>query len=189
MISRRKFLQSSAMLGTASLAPTALLFGGDAWAQTTTTALNAGQVPKFAQSMANPLDPAFIFRPDAAGGTAYTVQITEFAQDLGLGTPMTTVWGYGTAAQAGTFPGRTFEVQRGVPITVTYTNRLVDAQGNALPNRMPVDTTLEWANPGAVGGLTPVPAVAHLHGGDSATPSDGLPEAWATPFEGQEGGT
>jgi spore coat protein A len=34
-----------------------------------------------------------------------------------------------------------------------------------------------------------VPAVAHLHGGDSAYLSDGLPDAWATPFEGQEGGT
>ena len=38
------------------------------------------------------------------------------------------------SAQFGTFPGRTFEVQRGTPITVMYLNRLVDAQGGALPN-------------------------------------------------------
>lgn len=37
---------------------------------------------------------------------------------------------------------------------------------NILPNPMPVDTNLDWANPGAVGGITPVPVVAHLHGGN-----------------------
>ncbi len=46
---------------------------------------------------------------------------------------------------------------------------------------MPVDVTLDWANPGAAGGITPVPLVAHLHGGDSAYLSDGLPDAWGTP--------
>ncbi|HET9650957.1 MAG TPA: multicopper oxidase, partial [Usitatibacter sp.] len=126
------------------------------------------------------------------GGNGYTLQITEFSTRLGLtnsnGAPLaTTVWGYGTATQPGTFPGRTFEMQRNVPITVTFENKLVDVQGNPLPNRMPVDTTLDWANPGAIGGLTPVPAVAHLHGGDSQYLSDGLPDAWATPMQGQDG--
>ncbi|MCU0937304.1 MAG: multicopper oxidase domain-containing protein, partial [Gammaproteobacteria bacterium] len=44
-----------------------------------------------------------------------------------------------------------------------------------------VDITLDWANPGAVGGITPVPVVAHLHGGDVQTPEDGGPDAWGTP--------
>ncbi len=58
------------------------------------------------------------------------------------------------------------------------------AGGSPLPNRMPVDITLDWASPGAVGGITPVPVVAHLHGGDSQYLSDGLPDAWGTPCAG-----
>jgi spore coat protein A, manganese oxidase len=192
MVSRRSFLKSGAALGAASVASPALMFARTALAQTVNSALNATQVPKFVEALTNPLDPAFIFRPDVAGGNAYTINISEFTQQLGIvnsgGTRLaTTLWGYGTAAQSPTFPGRTFEVQRNAPVTVTYVNRLVDADGNALPNRMPVDTTLDWANPGAIGGLTPVPAVAHLHGGDSQYLSDGLPDAWATPMQGQDG--
>ena len=192
MLSRRKFLTSSAMLGAAGFAAPALLVGGKAFAQAVPP-LDPNLVPQFTETLPNPLDPGFIFQPDVAGGNAYTLRITEFAQPLGLGVdaagmPLsTTLWGYGTATQAGTFPGRTFEVQRNQPITVTYENRLVDGAGAPLPNRMPVDTTLDWANPGAVGGLMPVPAVAHLHGGDSAFLSDGLPDAWATPFNAQAG--
>jgi spore coat protein A len=194
MVSRRGFLKSSVALGAASLAAPAALFSQKAIAQAVTAALNAKQVPQFVQVLPNPLDPSFIFQPDTAGGSSYTLQISEFSQQLGLtsaqGTPLsTTLWGYGNAAQAGTFPGRTFEVQQGQKITVTYVNKLLDALGNPLPNRMPVDTTLDWANPGAVGGITPVPAVAHLHGGDSQYLSDGLPDAWGTPFVGQENGT
>ncbi|HET9701191.1 MAG TPA: multicopper oxidase domain-containing protein [Burkholderiales bacterium] len=191
MVSRRDFLRSAGALGVASMAAPSALFPQKAIAQAVTAALNAKQVPQFVQILPNPLDPAFIYQPDVAGGNAYTLRITEFTQQLGLagarGTPLsTTLWGYGTAAQQSTFPGRTFELQQGQPITVTYVNDLVDAQGAPLPNRMPVDTTLDWANPGAVGGLFPVPAVAHLHGGDSAYLSDGLPDAWETP-DGQRG--
>jgi spore coat protein A, manganese oxidase len=75
-----------------------------------------------------------------------------------------------------TLPGPTFEIDRGRPLTVTYVNGL-----DGVPNRMPVDTTLEWANPGSLGGLAPVPLVTHLHGARSETRSDGLPEAWFTP--------
>jgi spore coat protein A len=60
-------------------------------------------------------------------------------------------------------------------------NKLTDLLGRPIPNRMPVDLTLDWAAPGAVGGITPVPLVAHLHGGDSQYLSDGLPDAWGTP--------
>lgn len=194
MNTRRTFLKSLGLLGLTSVTAPTLLFPRDTIAAAVTAALNPKQIPQFLQILPNPLDPGFIFAPDTPGGNVYTLQITEFTQQLGLfspkGTPLsTTVWGYGTAAQAGTFPGRTFEMQQGQPITVTYVNSLVDAVGNPLPNRMPVDTTLDWANPGAVGGLTPVPAVAHLHGGDSQYLSDGLPDAWATPFEGQENTT
>jgi spore coat protein A len=182
MVSRREFFKSSAALGAASLAVPAALFSKTAIAQAVTIALNPKQIPQFVNLLPNPLDPSFIWQPDTPGGTAYTLEIQEFRQSLGLGTVnQTLVWGYGKAGQPGTFPGRTFELQQGQAITVQYVNKLIDAAGNPLPNRMPVDVTLDWANPGAVGGITPVPVVAHLHGGDSAYLSDGLPDAWGTP--------
>jgi spore coat protein A len=194
MATRRTFLKSLGLLGLTSVTVPPLLFTRNAIAAAV-AALNPKQVPQFVNPLPNPLDPAFIFTPDTPSGTAYTLYIEEFAQNLGLGINQgmpisTTVWGYGKPGQAPTFPGRTFEVQQGSAITVTYVNNLVNpVTGDPLPNRMPVDTTLDWANPGAVGGLTPVPAVAHLHGGDSEYLSDGLPDAWGTPFEGLERGT
>jgi spore coat protein A len=145
--------------------------------------LNYKQIPQFVNILPDPLAPSFIWQPDTPGGTTYTLKIQEFNQSLGLGAtvPNTLLWGYGKDGQAPTFPGRTFELNQGDMVTVTYMNDLVDATGNPLPNRMPVDTTLDWANPGTVGGLTPVPVVAHLHGGDSEYLSDGGPEAWGTP--------
>ena len=193
MATRRTFLKSLGLLGLTSVTTPPLLFSRNAIAAAV-SALNPKQVPQFVNPLPNPLDPAFIFAPDTPGGTAYTLYIEEFTQNLGLGnkqgTPIsTTVWGYGKPGQPPTFPGRTFEVQQGSAITVTYVNNLVNpVTGDPLPNRMPVDTTLDWANPGAVGGLTPVPAVAHLHGGDSEYLSDGLPDAWSTPYEWMEGG-
>lgn len=182
MTTRRQFLKSTVALGAAGLALPPAMFSQNALAQAVTAAFNPKQIPQFVNLLPNPLNPGFIWNPDTPGGTAYTLEIQEFAQNLGLGTVnQTTVWGYGKAGQSGTFPGRTFELQRGTPITVQYVNKLIDGAGNPLPNRMPVDTTLDWANPGSVGGITPVPVVAHLHGGDSAYTSDGLPDAWGTP--------
>ena len=103
------------------------------------------------------------------------------------GTPInTTVWAYGTPTQAPVYPGRTFVAFQNrlgfSAYEVTYNNKLVDGAGRPLPSYLPVDNTLDWANPGAVGGLTPVPLVAHLHGGDTQYLSDGLPDAWARPM-------
>jgi len=187
MVTRRDFLRSSTILGAATVAAPAMLFAQKAMAQAVAAALDPNTVPQFVNVLPNPLDPAFIWAPDANTTDTYTLEIQEFRQSLGLGTRgQTLVWGYGKLGQAGTFPGRTFEVQQGSPITVTYVNQLTNAAGNPIPNRMPIDTTLDWANPGAVGGITPVPVVAHLHGGDSQYLSDGLPDAWETP-DGQRG--
>jgi spore coat protein A, manganese oxidase len=187
MTSRRDFIRMTAAFGAVSLAEP-FLFARTAMAQAVATVLNPKVVPQFQNLLANPLDPAFIFQPDVAGSQAYTLSIQQFVTNtIGLRTgprrPLlnTTVWGYGTAAQAPTFPGRTFEVASGTPITVTYENNLTDAAGNAIPHRLAIDTTLDWANPGGLGGLAPVPLVAHLHGGDTQYLSDGLPDAWGTP--------
>lgn len=188
MSDRREFLKLTGAVGASTLLAPFTLSKNVLAAAVTTSVLNPKQVSQFVEILKNPLDPDFIFNPVVPNGSRYSINISEFTQKLGLssasGKPLTTtLWGYGTDTQLGTFPGRTFEVQQGQAITVTYINKLVDVNNKPLSNRMPVDTTLDWANPGSVGGITPVPAVAHLHGGDSEYLSDGLPDAWSTPFE------
>lgn len=189
MTTRRRVLGQLGALaaaGTGAASPWRI-----AWAQPAPELLAGRSLLKFQADLPNPLAPGFLAAADSRGGSGYTLYIREVKQWLGLATakgplPPTTVWGYGTATRAATYPGPTFEVQAGQKIRVTFVNALVDAAGNPLPNRMPVDTTLDWANPGAYGGVVPVPAATHLHGGDNAYLSDGLPEAWSTPV-GQVG--
>lgn len=152
--------------------------------------------PKFVTPLPNPLDPSFIFQPDgttATGEPLYNVGIFQFRQSLGLvdsmGNPLlTTVWGYGKDKASATYPGRTFEVYKDMPINVRWTNDLVDDFGVPLPHLLPIDTTLHWAAP-----MDPpypysgVPVVTHQHGGHSESESDGLPEAWFTPGFAQMG--
>jgi spore coat protein A len=125
--------------------------------------------------------------PAQPGGSHYEIAISQFSQRLGLfdpasGDPLSTsVWGYN-----GTYPGATIAARRGVPITVRWTNELVDASGDPLPHLLPVDSTLHWADPLGTGHVHgpytgPVPIVTHLHGGHTRSDSDGLPDAWFTP--------
>ncbi len=183
---RRTLLKGGAAgLLSALIAPPGL-------AQTASSVLGASKGRQFSQLMPNPLDPANLFAPDMFGGTTYTLKIREFSANLGLvnpatGAPLpTTLWGYGTANQAPTYPGRTFNVRQNKAITVRYQNELLNAAG-PLPHRLPVDTTIDWANPGNLGGRAPVPLVAHRHGGDQGTLSDGLPDAWSTPDANRDG--
>lgn len=146
---------------------------------------NPTRVPQFSNPLPNPLAPSWLAKADSPG--VYTLTIQQISQSLGLGAAtkpgnaLTTVWGYGSAGGAASYPGPTFDLESGSRITVTYVNGLVDGAGNPLQNPMPVDNTIDWANPGGLGGLAPVPVVTHLHGGDSAYTSDGLPDAWSTP--------
>jgi spore coat protein A len=186
MVSRRKLLKA----GSAGLLSS--LISPWSFAQTAPALLQGTRQRQFTRLMPNPLDPANLFAPDSFLGTAYTLRIREFQAALGLTDPATgaalttTLWGYGSNRQAPSYPGRTFNVRRGIPITVRYVNRLMNSAG-PLPHRLPVDTTLDWANPGNLGGRAPVPLVAHRHGGDQVTASDGLPEAWSSPDVNKDG--
>ena len=129
----------------------------------------------------NPLPIPPAMPPADPSGTHYEISVSQFEQNLGLvdpvtGAPMlTTVWGYN-----GTYPGRTIEARRGTPITVRWTNHLVDEFGAPLPHLLPVDTSVHWAAP-VNWPASGVPIVTHLHGGHSEAASDGLPEQWFTP--------
>ncbi len=139
----------------------------------------------------------------------YEIALRQFDQQiLPPGMPMTTVWSYGaisapgTVAQGGSFhyPAFTIEAKWLQQARVKWINDLVDADGNCLPHLLPVDQTLDWANPPGdcdpmhpsmsgrdCAGMDqmpytgPVPMVVHLHGSESTQESDGFPEAWTLP--------
>jgi spore coat protein A len=155
--------------------------------------LDAAAHPKFFRPLPNPMSPINRFFPTGPGGSTYTLRIREFKSNIGLvdqkGRPLITVlWGYGTDLQPVTSPARTFSVRSGSSIRVTYVNELL-AGNTPLAHRLPIDTTLMWANPGNLGGQAPVPLVAHRHGGAETQGgfSDGIPDAWATPDANRDG--
>jgi spore coat protein A len=147
--------------------------------------------PKFVNPLPNPLDAASIFQPAVPGGTHYQIGAFQFEQSLGLvdadGDPLaTTVWGYGNPQQPPTYPGRTIVAHSDQPVTVHWTNELVNNSGDPLRHLLPVDTSIHWAETENYP-LSGVPIVTHLHGGHSESASDGLPEAWFTPGFEQRG--
>jgi len=128
--------------------------------------------------------------------------------------PATTVWSYGPAAENRTtvanlvapaansqfnYPAYTIETLSATPVSVRWINDLIDpATGNFRPHLLPIDQTLHWANPPAVGCRDgsnrtdcatnnpalytgPVPIVTHVHGAHVDGHSDGYPEAWWLP--------
>ncbi|MGA2297364.1 MAG: multicopper oxidase domain-containing protein [FCB group bacterium] len=116
----------------------------------------------------------------------YEVGMYQITQKLHSQLPPTTVWAYGTSKATAHYPGYTFEVTKGVPIQVKWTNNLVDSIGNPLKHLFSVDQTLHWADPLDSGKTFshytgPVPTVVHLHGGETESYSDGGPLGWFTP--------
>ena len=90
-------------------------------------------IPKFTNDITaiNPLVPGFFYGADNLAGNHFTVGAYPISQDLGLGTNpatnlpyQTPLFGYGPSAATATYPGRTFQVQRGSPIAVTWVNGL-----------------------------------------------------------------
>ena len=137
----------------------------------------------------------------------YTVAMASFTQQI-LPPSMnllTTVWGYGGAANDAitgaslgfvqSSPGPTFEAIRGVPVQVEWQNNI------SSPYLFAVDPTIHWANPnnnpmftspfpayppGYPNAQSPIPLVTHLHGGQNQSFSDGGPDGWFT-SDGQHG--
>jgi len=106
------------------------------------------------------------------------------------------LWCYKAAGWPQTFPGPTLEARVGIPAHIKYVNQLVGPGGAppVLQGLIAVDQTVHWANPLNQNALTPmttyagpVPAVAHLHGGEVPSAFDGGPDAWWTPGKAQTG--
>ena len=167
------------------------LVTANATATTAVARLQGSTHPKFVNALPNAGDPLNRFQPTQTGGSSYVLKLQEFRSQIGLVSPagrklITPLWGYGTQTQSPTSPGRTFSVRAGSQISVSYVNELgLGPRGGSF--RLPQDTTLMWANPGNLGGLAPVPLVAHRHGGDQPTLTDGLPDAWSTADRNRDG--
>jgi len=155
--------------------------------------LDPFSIPKFVNPLPHPLSPAFKWTP--SGVNAYNLGIFQAFQNvLGPGFQNTRIFGYGNVAdpsQTATWPGRTFEVTRGVGISVTWSNNLVNVStGRPLTHFLSIDTSVPWADPlsvGSNGAQSSVPVVVHVHGVAADQYSDGHPMAWFTPGYAQTG--
>jgi spore coat protein A len=150
--------------------------------------LDASTLTKYLDPLPNPLVNVIAPSGMLDGVPLYDVSISQFQQQLHSQLPPTTLWGYN-----GTYPGPTFDVNRGQPIKVSWTNNLVDDMGQPLKHLLPYDPTLHGADyPGAHmghdggehGEFSDYPqarTVTHLHGGVVDQMSDGYPEHWFSP--------
>ena len=166
------------------------------------TVLEARSIPKYVEQLVIPP----VHTPNAAG--VYEIDADQFTEQIlprvdatgkSTGFGPTTVWGYGGLIKdpaTGSFvyfhnsPASTFEATRGVPVKVKWQNKLT------MPHPLPIDPTIDWANPnnlpmnmGSMATAFPpgmadvqksVPIVPHLHGGEIPSQFDGGPSAWFT---------
>ncbi|MEY2874598.1 MAG: hypothetical protein RLZZ373_1969 [Pseudomonadota bacterium] len=189
--SRRRFLRLSAgaAAATASLsfvpirAQAAVQGTNTLWAVTSDPVLwQRAWARRFTNVLPNPLAAAGIYKP-TVGASDYTIGAGQAVADvLGVVGVTTTIWGYANQETGPTFPGRTLQVTKSVPITVHWVNRLVNASGQALPHILPIDQTMTIQTP-----TTGVPLAVHHHGSNSAAEFDGGPDQWATPLRRQTG--
>jgi spore coat protein A, manganese oxidase len=137
-----------------------------------------------------------VFTPTTVGPPdVYDIQMAQTTATVSSAFGnVTKVYAYGQTANAATlhYPGFSFDVAKGYPITVNYTNNLPNA-----PHILPTDPTIDGATAMAMTPLpypagftlpavgTPLPenrAVVHLHGGYvDAGLTDGWPDWWTIP--------
>ncbi|MGF1426637.1 multicopper oxidase family protein [Kitasatospora sp. LaBMicrA B282] len=156
------------------------------------TPLRGATIPKYVTALPT-------FRGQRVSSSSMTTSFVEFAQHV-LPPQMyppayadgTWVWGYQVGNRPPSWPGCTVEAFEGRPTTVRYVNRLPGCdQGSRVAPLLTVDRTLHWADPLNQGDSCdpyrgPIPAVAHLHGGEVSSAVDGGPQAWFT-AAGQRG--
>lgn len=159
----------------------------------------------------------------SAGTSAYTLEMREFRAQIlpSTGVPgfplagSSAVWGYLTPTTSAATPidgvrqsylGPVVIAKRGVPTAPTYLNNLPVFPAGTVQTNLPIDMTLDWANPQAIdcapdpvtGAFTnnvcgvfpyigPLPDSVHIHGGEVAPAYDGGPDSWFTQGNGITG--
>jgi len=162
------------------------------------TPMSAGTIPQF-------VDPLPDLDVIVAGSSRIELRMREFmAQVLPTGLPKTSVWGYLQPGQhrRASYLGPVIVATRGVPTEIKWVNELGTARRtNLVAWTHATDQTIHWADPlhdeanvcaeavepsqpptgyCARNYSGPVPAVAHLHGGEVPSVLDGGPDAWFT---------
>ncbi len=122
------------------------------------------QKPVNLVSYVDPLSVPAVIR-SSQHAEAVHVKMHPFQHKVHRDLPPTNLWGYN-----GTWPGPTFEVRKGQPLSVKWTN--------ALPTKhfLPIDTTIH----GAEEAVPQVRTVVHVHGARVLPEHDGYPDAWVT---------
>ena len=181
MISRRRFLQTSGLIGAGLMAPFGLKRIGNAWAMV--PLLSAASHPKFQTALPRPTK--LRLTSAAHNGSVVNVDMQQSAVDLGLigtdGSSLSTkVYGY-TIGGGKNILGPTILAERDTQVRIRWRNRLPKSIDKHL---LPIDKTTHWAghhyeatNPSGAS-LPGIPTVVHLHGGHTEAESDGEPEAW-----------
>jgi spore coat protein A, manganese oxidase len=113
-------------------------------------------------SYVTPLSIPPIIRPGAA---LVQIRMRPFHHRAHRDLPATPMWGYN-----GMWPGPTFEVHKGQPISVKWTNQL------PTKHFLPLDYTIH----GEEQDVPEVRTVTHVHGARVMPDSDGYPDAWIT---------
>ena len=107
-----------------------------------------------------------------AGPNYYEIGAYRIQQRLHSQLPLTTVYGYGTSQATASYPGPTIVAQKGVPISIKWTNHLPS------PHilQYAFDPTIPKAQT-----TTGIPICTHVHGAEVEPQSDGGPKTWFTP--------
>ncbi len=107
-----------------------------------------------------------------AGPNYYEIGAWQVQQQVHSQLPPTTVYGYGTSQATASWPAATIVAQRGVPISIKWTNHLPTT--HLLDYA--IDPTIHKAHT-----TTGVPITTHVHGAEVEPQSDGGPMTWFTP--------
>jgi spore coat protein A len=113
-------------------------------------------------SYVTPLAIPPVLRPTAA---PLDIRMLPFHHRAHRDLPPTAMWGYNAM-----WPGPTFEVRRGQPLSVKWTNQL------PTKHFLPIDTTIH----GSEEGVPQVRTIVHVHGAQVLPEHDGYPDAWFT---------
>ena len=171
---RRRFIQTSAMVGTG------LLVGGRrAFGQALDPIKN---LRKFVAPLPLPGSGLALAAPDKAqynqtGAQAdfYQIVMGQYRQSFHPDLPTTRLWGYADATNGlpnWSYLGASIVATKGTPVRINFVNRLPPV------HPLPIDHTI----PGAETGQNVNRTAPHLHGGFVVWPSDGGPFHWSTPL-------
>ncbi len=132
----------------------------------------------FADDLLNPLSLTKYIDPlpvpgamPQVGPNYYEIGAWQIQQQLHGQLPPTTVYGYGTSQATASYPGATIVAQKGVPISIRWTNHL--------PMTHILDYAIDPTIPRAQT-TTGVPITPHVHGCEVEPQSDGTPMTWFT---------